>query len=384
MFLLADTEENQEMTEVQLIKYELIKLSKTGGLYVKAIEHWNARDPKNRRAWVDFKTHMIEEYEKLLRESGGTTMGQEGYGIAYNATEGNEEESSSAESIVKYAERATSAERTVADLEGRLAVLEMGNTTPQAAYFLPQQPTFQFPPQQPPANIHIPQTPTGWGTTAGAKRHSNNSAYRGKKPRHSGRGGRGGNSYNNDAHMRTQQAYSNTLKQHLNKLYCYSCGYDVDHDGYHCPVNFQKPTHLPHITRDNAHLVDGASMKAQHKTLPDGTGAGQGWVLERNLGKARYTMQKREEWKQQQPPKATDNWGPTAWSHLQRPSPPPTNPTGWRPQGPAPAPHQANQAYQMAAYGPPQPYPAPWGQGYPNPNPAPSWPQGSSWNQGNP
>jgi hypothetical protein len=116
MFLLADAEENQEMTEVQLIKYGLIKLSKTGGLYAEAIEHWNARDPKDRTAWVDFKTHMIEEYEKLLRESGGTTMGQEGYGAAYNATE-ETEDSSLAESIVKYAERATSAERNVADLE---------------------------------------------------------------------------------------------------------------------------------------------------------------------------------------------------------------------------------------------------------------------------
>eukprot|EP00978_Attheya_sp_CCMP212_P033647 scaffold136818_cov31-Attheya_sp.AAC.1 len=71
----------------------------------------------------------------------------------------------------------------------------MGNTMappPQAAYFLPQQPTaFQFPPQQPPANIHIPQTPTGWGPNAGGKRHNNSSAYRGKKPRHSGRGGIG-------------------------------------------------------------------------------------------------------------------------------------------------------------------------------------------------
>eukprot|EP00978_Attheya_sp_CCMP212_P007532 scaffold17444_cov37-Attheya_sp.AAC.1 len=120
-------------------------------------------------------------------------MGQEGYGIAYNATEGNKEESSLAESIVKYAKRATSVERTVADLEERLAVLEMGNTMappPQAAYFLPQQPTFQFPPQPPPANIHIPQPPTGWGTNAGAKRHNNSSGYRGKKPRQNGRGGR--------------------------------------------------------------------------------------------------------------------------------------------------------------------------------------------------
>jgi hypothetical protein len=397
MFLLADMEENQEMTEVQLIKYGLIKLSKTGGLYVKAIEHWNARDPKDRRAWVDFKTHMIEEYEKLLRESGGTTMGQEGYGVAYNATEG-EEESSLAESIVKYAERATSAERTVADLEGRMAVLEMGTTMappPHAAYFLPQQPTFQFPPQPPPpTNIHIPSTQPGWGPAAGGKRHNDSSGYRGKKPRQGGRGGRGGSTYNQDATMRTQQPYSNTLKQQLNMLYCYSCGYDVDHDGYHCPVNLQKQTHLPHITREQAHLVDGASMKAQHKTLPDGTGAGQGWVLERNLGKARYTMQKREEWKQLQPPKATGNWGPSAWSHPQRPYPPQNNPNGWRPRVPAPAPHQANQAYQMATQGPPPPAPpqAPWGQQYYqhppssswNMPPSPSWQQRSSWNDEHP
>ena len=396
MFLLADTEENQEMTEVQLIKYGLIKLSKTGGLYVKAIEHWNARAPTDRRAWVDFKTHMIEEYEKLLRESGGTTMGQEGYGIAYNATEENEEESSLAESIVKYAERATSAERTVADLEGRLAVLEMGTTMappPHAAYFMPQQPTFQFPQQTPPpTNIQIPRNQPGWGHTAAGKRHNDSSGYRGKKPRHGGRGGRGGSNYNPDTNMRTQQPYSNTLKQQLNTLYCYSCGYDVDHDGYHCPVNLQKQSHLPHITRENAHLVDGASMKAQHKTLPDGTGAGQGWVLERNLGKARYTMQKREEWKQQQTPKP-HGWGPNTRPGAWAPPNPTawTNPTGWgRPQPPTPAPHQANQAYQMAAQGPPPQ--VPWGQQYHQHPPASTWTmptnqawqQGAAWNQEHP
>ena len=102
---------------------------------------------------------MINAYEKLLRESGGTTMGQEGYGMAYNATEGNEDESSLAESIVRYADRATSAEKMVADLEGPMAILEMGaatNPSAQTAYFMPQQPTFQFPPQPPPAQINIP------------------------------------------------------------------------------------------------------------------------------------------------------------------------------------------------------------------------------------
>jgi hypothetical protein len=180
--------------------------------------------------------------------------------------------------------------------------------------------------------------------------------------------------------MRTQPAYSNKHKLHLNKFYCYSCGYDVDHDGYNCPINYQKQNHLPHITRDNAHLIEGASMKAQHKTLPDGTGAGQGWVLERNLGKARYTMQKREEWIQQQ--QRGPQRGTSTWANNERPAQPP-NPQ-WRAQAPAPAQQQANHAYQMPAYGPPTPYPPQWSQQqgpphYPN---GPSPHQGAPWGQG--
>eukprot|EP00978_Attheya_sp_CCMP212_P026431 scaffold86935_cov56-Attheya_sp.AAC.1 len=136
--------------------------------------------------------------------------------------------------------RATTEERSVAELEERLAVLEMDNTMappPQAAYFLPQQPTFTFPQQPPPpTQIHVPQQ-QGWGIAAGGQRHTEGNAYRGKKPRQTGRGGRGGNGYNNDINMRTQQAYSNKQKTNLNLFYCYSCGYDVDHDGYNCPVN---------------------------------------------------------------------------------------------------------------------------------------------------
>ena len=396
MFLLAEPEENQEMTEVQLIKQGLIKLSKTGGLYTKAIEKWNALDPKDRKVWVDFKTHMINAYEKLLRESGGTTMGQEGYGMAYNATEGNEDESSLAESIVRYADRATSAEKMVADLEGRMAILEMGastNPSAQTAYFMPQQPTFQFPPQPPPAQINIPPPtwtpiPPGTGKRYGNTGQSFRANYRDKKPRSGGRGGRGGNPHNQDVHMRTQAAYSNTQKTHLNNLYCYSCGYDVDHDGYNCPVNLQKQTHLPQITRDNAHLCAGASMKAQHKTLPDGTGAGQGWVLETNLGKARFTMQKRQEWKTQQqmrpvpsqwaaqaPPNTTPASAWTSTWNNPRPMPqqqanyswgvPNTQPTGgW---------HNPNsQPTEMTRFGPPTG--SEWGPGtFPMQSPGPQW-----------
>ena len=76
---------------------------------------------------MGFKTHYIEEYEKMLAANGGTTMGQEGYrtGGAYNAIE--DDGSSLAETIVQYAERALTAEAQVSYLESWLAALEMGS-----------------------------------------------------------------------------------------------------------------------------------------------------------------------------------------------------------------------------------------------------------------
>ena len=113
-----------------------------------------------------------------------------------------------------------------------------------------------------------------------------------------GRSGRGNAGRRNDGNV--NKKYSNTIKQNLNLLYCYSCGYDVDHDGYHCPPHCQKLHHLPHIKREEAHTMDEACMKAQHKTLPDGTGAGRGWIMTKNMEKGRYVLDKRAAWKQQQ------------------------------------------------------------------------------------
>ena len=78
---------------------------------------------------MGFKTHYIEEYEKILAANGGTTMGQEGYGMgrAYNAVE--DDGSSLAETIVQYAERVSTAEAQVSDLESRLTALEMDSHT---------------------------------------------------------------------------------------------------------------------------------------------------------------------------------------------------------------------------------------------------------------
>ena len=114
------------MTDVQLCTHELIKLSKTGGLHANATERWNFKDRNILQQRMEFKTHFIDEHEKMLAANGGTTMGQEGYetGGAYNAIADNG--SSLVESIVQYAERATQAEEKLNELESRLAALEMG------------------------------------------------------------------------------------------------------------------------------------------------------------------------------------------------------------------------------------------------------------------
>ena len=82
--------------------------------------------------------------------------------------------------------------------------------------------------------------------------------------------------------------YTNTRKHFQNLKYCYTCGYDVNHDGYNCPN--PKPGHIPNVPRDEAHECPGACMKAQHKTLPDGTGAGKGWLLAQAANKGFFTM----------------------------------------------------------------------------------------------
>ena len=98
-FLLANPADNMELTNVQLCTHGVTKLSKTGGLYANATERWNRKDRAIRQQWMEFKTHFIAEYKKMITANGGTKMGQEGYGTsgAYSAI--NDDGSSLAESI---------------------------------------------------------------------------------------------------------------------------------------------------------------------------------------------------------------------------------------------------------------------------------------------
>ena len=57
-------------------------------------------------------------------------------------------------------------------------------------------------------------------------------------------------------------------------------------------------------------------MKAQHKTLPDGTGAGHGWILAGKLRKVNWVMDENEQWKQQQPVLHSHGWVSTCVGNI--------------------------------------------------------------------
>ena len=46
-------------------------------VYTKAMERWQAKPAPDKKVWAHFRKHYITEYEKLLAEGGGTTLGQE-------------------------------------------------------------------------------------------------------------------------------------------------------------------------------------------------------------------------------------------------------------------------------------------------------------------
>ena len=52
-----------------LINYAMIKINKTD-IYSKALEHRNAKCAADIIIWANFRSHVIEEYEKLLSEGG--------------------------------------------------------------------------------------------------------------------------------------------------------------------------------------------------------------------------------------------------------------------------------------------------------------------------
>ena len=81
--------------------------------------------------------------------------------------------------------------------------------------------------------------------------------------------------------------HKNTLKAFDNLKYCpnFKCGYNVDHGGrqytYHPPWDAKK---------HKAHIVEGTLMKAQHKTLADGSGACMAWLMANPISQAQWVI----------------------------------------------------------------------------------------------
>ena len=76
IFPLVNPEEYHQLSEPYLIGYALIKLSKCEDMYANSLERWNKVLPKNRKKWAIYCKHIINEYEMMITDGGGSTMGQ--------------------------------------------------------------------------------------------------------------------------------------------------------------------------------------------------------------------------------------------------------------------------------------------------------------------
>ena len=174
--------------------------------------------------------------------------------------------------------------------------------TPQTITFqLPQQETQWMPAQQ---QQWIPQRPRqsegSRASNAGKRRKNKGQNYNpnGQPWQHQGghtqppnpRWQTPGQQVQHPGQHRNQQPFGNKIKEHHNLMYCFTCGYIVDHAGFQC--HSAKAGHIPNLTRNQAHTVWRACIKGQHKKLPDDTGAGMGWILDNNLQKATYVIDK--------------------------------------------------------------------------------------------
>ena len=154
MFLLADCDEDRGLKQSQLISYALIKMSDTG-LYGKPIERWNARDLRDRRQWSQFRQFMVEQYKRMLREAGGTTMGQDGYGSAFNAQE--QDDDSLVTAVTSFPEWASENEKAMGSVVAEIGELKAAFAAMMSSGAPPPTHVYAPTPPQPPQAAYFGQ-----------------------------------------------------------------------------------------------------------------------------------------------------------------------------------------------------------------------------------
>ena len=55
-----------KLSNVDFISYAMIKISKCGGLYTKAIERWQSKTKEDKNIWAHLCKNLIAEYENML------------------------------------------------------------------------------------------------------------------------------------------------------------------------------------------------------------------------------------------------------------------------------------------------------------------------------
>ena len=65
ILLLSNPEEIQQLSDISLINYTLIKMNNSG-LYGKPIERWNERTVHDRQHWSVFSPATVAKYERML------------------------------------------------------------------------------------------------------------------------------------------------------------------------------------------------------------------------------------------------------------------------------------------------------------------------------
>ena len=293
------------------------------GLFPIQYQNWKRRDEAN-RTWADFELFWQAEYD--LWHETSVPASQLGYAGAANTTEPNDgAERAYYESLQHFGEANEHNAQTfnhmsetnkelVNNMSAQISALTKQVSELACAVqhqprnnFQQQVPAYQPPPQQyappptyPPQQTYPQQTyPTiyagqQYAPRGGGRGGRSRSRGRGRVPQ--GRGGRGYNQYQGapqqQYQMPPQQAYQGTpqqqypvpqqshnnagrggtgfytpqqlnpVKWHKNWFYCWSCGYDVDHESQNCP--FPAPGHVHHATRSNP---CGGRKKGIHKNV---------------------------------------------------------------------------------------------------------------------
>ncbi len=123
LLLLSHPKPDQELPDLTLIKFALIKLMNTG-VNSKLIKHWNQKDVTDRQDWAQFCTHSIDKYVKLFDKGSSPNLGTNGYSGAFIEAVDNDS-ASQRKSNFRYDKCVTTEEGKVSNLEACLAAINL-------------------------------------------------------------------------------------------------------------------------------------------------------------------------------------------------------------------------------------------------------------------